>query len=392
MARSRSRTSSRTRSRTSTSTSTSTRVPSTTRRPRTAALDRGHRDRRDARLRRPLPDRRNRRAGADPRPAPGDRPARERQWPAAVPPALAALLRTRPAPASWTRSARGGRPTVRFAAVGPVSTEQILHPDKYRARERPLRVRPLPRPGPGLEERRIGDDRRVRHRRADPDAPTRRFARRARPRAGAGAATTCGGETAAPCWRSHGAGTPSATRPSSPPPCRATSSRRSTDVPAGGGASGPTRPPRDRADGIGSLAVPRTFVHRERVRFGDLDAMRHLNNVVFLRYFETARIAFMRDLFPKHDPAHPEHSKSGPDLRRVPHQLPLAGALRRGGRDRMCGRRDPPLGVPDALHDDRRRPARRGRLRLAGRLRLRDAAVGAAAGAAARGARGRAAT
>jgi acyl-CoA thioester hydrolase len=57
--------------------------------------------------------------------------------------------------------------------------------------------------------------------------------------------------------------------------------------------------------------VPRTFVHRERVRFGDLDAMRHLNNVVFLRYFETARIAFIRDLFPKHDPAHPETAKTG---------------------------------------------------------------------------------
>ena len=48
------------------------------------------------------------------------------------------------------------------------------------------------------------------------------------------------------------------------------------------------------------------FVHLERVRFGDLDAMRHLNNVVFLRYFETARIAYLRDLIPGHDPAHPE--------------------------------------------------------------------------------------
>ena len=38
------------------------------------------------------------------------------------------------------------------------------------------------------------------------------------------------------------------------------------------------------------------YVHRERVRFGDLDAMRHLNNVVFLRYYETARILFLRDL------------------------------------------------------------------------------------------------
>jgi acyl-CoA thioester hydrolase len=53
------------------------------------------------------------------------------------------------------------------------------------------------------------------------------------------------------------------------------------------------------------------FVHTERVRFGDLDAMRHLNNVVFLRYFETARIAYIRTLMPAHDPAHPEHSKWG---------------------------------------------------------------------------------
>ncbi|HYH57638.1 MAG TPA: thioesterase family protein [Thermoleophilaceae bacterium] len=57
--------------------------------------------------------------------------------------------------------------------------------------------------------------------------------------------------------------------------------------------------------------MPRSHVHTERVRFGDLDAMRHLNNVVFLRYFETARIAFMRDLFPTHDPAHPEATRSG---------------------------------------------------------------------------------
>jgi acyl-CoA thioester hydrolase len=53
------------------------------------------------------------------------------------------------------------------------------------------------------------------------------------------------------------------------------------------------------------------FVHTERVRFGDLDAMRHLNNVVFLRYFETARIAYIRHLLPAHDPAHPESEKLG---------------------------------------------------------------------------------
>ena len=48
------------------------------------------------------------------------------------------------------------------------------------------------------------------------------------------------------------------------------------------------------------------YTHVERVRFGDLDAMRHLNNVVFLRYFETARIGYISELIPGHDPAHPE--------------------------------------------------------------------------------------
>lgn len=53
------------------------------------------------------------------------------------------------------------------------------------------------------------------------------------------------------------------------------------------------------------MASP-TYRHSERVRFGDLDAMRHLNNVVFLRYFETARIAFITQLVPEHDPTQPE--------------------------------------------------------------------------------------
>jgi acyl-CoA thioester hydrolase len=54
-----------------------------------------------------------------------------------------------------------------------------------------------------------------------------------------------------------------------------------------------------------------SYVHTERVRFGDLDAMRHLNNVVFLRYFETARIAYLRELVPGHDPARPESDVVG---------------------------------------------------------------------------------
>lgn len=45
------------------------------------------------------------------------------------------------------------------------------------------------------------------------------------------------------------------------------------------------------------------FVHREPVRWADLDAFHHLNNVVFQRYFETAfteyrsKLGFMGDPF-----------------------------------------------------------------------------------------------
>jgi acyl-CoA thioester hydrolase len=47
--------------------------------------------------------------------------------------------------------------------------------------------------------------------------------------------------------------------------------------------------------------------HVERVRFGDLDAMKHLNNVVFLRYFETARINYLNALMDSHDPVNREN-------------------------------------------------------------------------------------
>jgi acyl-CoA thioester hydrolase len=47
------------------------------------------------------------------------------------------------------------------------------------------------------------------------------------------------------------------------------------------------------------------FVHTEHVRFGHLDAMRHLNNVEFLRFFETARIEFLAQIVPEHSPASP---------------------------------------------------------------------------------------
>ena len=40
----------------------------------------------------------------------------------------------------------------------------------------------------------------------------------------------------------------------------------------------------------------------QRIRFGDLDAMQHLNNVEFLRFFETARIEYITTIFPEHKP------------------------------------------------------------------------------------------
>jgi acyl-CoA thioester hydrolase len=36
-----------------------------------------------------------------------------------------------------------------------------------------------------------------------------------------------------------------------------------------------------------------SFVHRETVRFRDVDAMGHVNNAVFATYIEQARIAFL---------------------------------------------------------------------------------------------------
>ena len=38
------------------------------------------------------------------------------------------------------------------------------------------------------------------------------------------------------------------------------------------------------------------FVHHERVRFRDLDAVGHVNNAVFLTYIESARVAFLQHI------------------------------------------------------------------------------------------------
>jgi acyl-CoA thioester hydrolase len=45
---------------------------------------------------------------------------------------------------------------------------------------------------------------------------------------------------------------------------------------------------------VGIASIGRvSFVHRENVRFRDLDAMGHVNNAVFATYVEQARIAFL---------------------------------------------------------------------------------------------------
>ncbi len=48
--------------------------------------------------------------------------------------------------------------------------------------------------------------------------------------------------------------------------------------------------------------APSAFSVLETIRFGDLDAMQHLNNVEVLRYFETARIAYLSEKLPEHSP------------------------------------------------------------------------------------------
>ena len=44
------------------------------------------------------------------------------------------------------------------------------------------------------------------------------------------------------------------------------------------------------------------FTFRDRIRYGDLDTNAHLNNVAVHQFFESARVAYMRGLFPQLDP------------------------------------------------------------------------------------------
>jgi acyl-CoA thioester hydrolase len=44
------------------------------------------------------------------------------------------------------------------------------------------------------------------------------------------------------------------------------------------------------------------FSFTDQVRYGDLDTNGHLNNVAYHQFFESARVAYMRGLFPEIDP------------------------------------------------------------------------------------------
>jgi acyl-CoA thioester hydrolase len=44
------------------------------------------------------------------------------------------------------------------------------------------------------------------------------------------------------------------------------------------------------------------FSYRDQIRYGDLDTNAHLNNVAYHQFFESARVAYMRGLFPEIEP------------------------------------------------------------------------------------------
>ena len=70
----------------------------------------------------------------------------------------------------------------------------------------------------------------------------------------------------------------------------------------------PLAPPRRRPGFAGRRGMSRAWAFSpcRPVRFSDLDAMRHLNNVAFLQFFESARIAFISTVLPEHRPTEPD--------------------------------------------------------------------------------------
>jgi acyl-CoA thioester hydrolase len=53
------------------------------------------------------------------------------------------------------------------------------------------------------------------------------------------------------------------------------------------------------------------YSYLDRFRYADLDTNRHLNNVAVHQFFESARVAYMRALFPELDPLGREDSAFG---------------------------------------------------------------------------------
>ena len=96
------------------------------------------------------------------------------------------------------------------------------------------------------------------------------------------------------------------------------------------------------------------FVHHERVRFGDLDAMRHVNNAVFLRYFESARISYLGEL-QVHDPVTEVEAGFGLIFAECHIKYRSPGRVRRGSRGRARDQRCSPLVLPAGLCDAGRR-------------------------------------
>ena len=74
-------------------------------------------------------------------------------------------------------------------------------------------------------------------------------------------------------------------------PCGGARRRVRAGVAAGRRDDGPDRAP-------GRLR----FSFRDQVRYGDLDTNGHLNNVAYHQFFESARVAYMRGLFPEIEP------------------------------------------------------------------------------------------
>ena len=130
------------------------------------------------------------------------------------------------------------------------------------------------------------------------------------------------------------------------------------------------------------------YSFHDQIRYGDLDTNAHLNNVAVHGFFESARVAYMRELFPDIAAARPLGSVRD-DLRRDPRAVRLARLLRGGPAGGRAADRAAALEREDRVRDALRgrRAARRRRLGHARGLRLRGrsrrAAPGGGRGAAA---------